>query len=103
MYAIRSYYGLPYGTRAIIHDLIGGFIEKNYADNLDQYVDLLAYHYEHSENKEKKREYLLKAGELAQAGYANKVAIDYYRRVTPLLSSFEKISVMRRLGSVLAP
>ncbi len=97
-----AYESLPYGTRAIIHDLIGGFIEKNYADNLDQYVDLLAYHYEHSENKEKKREYLLKAGELAQAGYANKVAIDYYRRVTPLLSSFEKISVMRKLGSVLA-
>jgi tetratricopeptide (TPR) repeat protein len=60
------------------------FVEAIYADSLDQYVDLLAYHYDHSQNLAKRCEYLQKAGEAARRAYANDAAIDYYRRLLPL-------------------
>ncbi len=51
----------------------------------------------------KRREYLRKAGEAAQAGYANEAAIDYYRRLLPLVDEDEvRQQVYARLGEVLA-
>ncbi|GAH12312.1 unnamed protein product, partial [marine sediment metagenome] len=61
-----AYESLPYATRAALHEQIGGYIEANYGETLDQYLDLLALHYDRSENEDKKREYLRKAGEAAQ-------------------------------------
>ncbi len=96
-----AYESLPFATRARLHNLIGQYIEANYVDDIAQYVDLLAYHYEHSENEGKKRQYLLMAGEKAQANYANRTAIDYYQRVLPLLDDQKTIEVKRNLGKVL--
>ncbi len=96
-----AYETLPFATRAMLHDQIGQYIERTYIDTLDQYVDLLAHHYDHSENAPKKREYLLKAGEVAQAAYANAAAISYYQRVLPLLPEPEQVPVMLKLGQVL--
>ena len=61
-----AYETLSFATRALLHDQIGQYIENNYQEVLDQYVDLLAYHFERSENQPKKCEYLLKAAEVAQ-------------------------------------
>jgi len=96
-----AYESLPFATRALLHNQLAQFIEKTYHNQLTRYVDLLAFHYDRSENEAKKREYLLKAGEAAQADYANEAAIDYFRRVLPLLPPSEQISVMRKLGDVL--
>ncbi len=96
-----SYESLPFATRSALHDPLGRFIERTYADSLDQYVDLLAFHFERTENLEKKREYLLKAGQAAQAGYANDAAFGYYQRVLPLLPESEQIGVMQQTGAVL--
>jgi predicted ATPase len=96
-----AYNSMPYATRAMLHDMVGGFIEREYRENLDQFVDLLAHHYEHSENEAKKREYLLKAGETAQADYNNATAINYYEKVLSLLRPNERIQVLLRLGNVL--
>jgi adenylate cyclase len=96
-----AYESLPYATRAILHEQLAWFIERVYNDTLEQYVDLLAYHYERSQNEGKKREYLRKAGEAAQANYANETAISYYQRVLPLLSIQEQAAVMLKLGEVL--
>ena len=96
-----AYESLPFATRARLHNLIGDYIENTYTDEIDQYIDLLAYHYEHSENDDKKRQYLLLAGEKAQANYANRTAIDYYQRVLPLLDDQKTIEVRRNLGKVL--
>ena len=96
-----AYESMPYATRAIQHEKLAQFLERTYRQRLDQYIELLAYHYEHSQNEAKKREYLRKAGEAAQADYANEAAIDYYRRVLPLLADDEKIQVMLKLGEVL--
>ena len=96
-----AYESLPFATRAMLHDLIGQYIERHYAGALSQYMGLLAYHYGRSDNDPKKREYLLKAGEAAQAEYANEAAIEYFQRVLPLLPERERAAVMRKLGSVL--
>jgi tetratricopeptide (TPR) repeat protein len=95
-----AYETLSFATRAMLHDQIGQYIESTYRGSLDQHIDLLAYHFTHSENLAKKREYLLKAGEAAQADYANTAAITYYRQVLPFLSEDQQVSVMLKLGQV---
>lgn len=95
-----AYESLPFAMRASLHDQIAQYIERTYHSSLSQVLDLLAYHYGRSDNSPKKREYLLKAGEAAQATYANSAAIDYYQRVLALLPEAEQIGVMLRLGKV---
>jgi predicted ATPase len=96
-----TYESLPYATRAALHEQIGGFIETSFPTAIDQYVDLLAFHFERGQNDEKKRKYLVQAGQAAQANYANIAAIDYYRRALPLLSAAERGAVLLKLGQVL--
>ncbi len=96
-----AYESLTYATRARLHSALAHFIERFYPDALEQYLDLLAYHYSHSTNEDKQREYLRRAGEAAQARYANTTAIDYYRRLLPLLADVDRIEIMLKLGQVL--
>jgi len=96
-----TYETLPFATRALLHDRIGQFIENTYPKGLEQYIDLLAFHFERSENVSKKREYLLKAAEAAQTNYANAAAISYYQRVLHLLPEGERVSGLLKLGQVL--
>lgn len=96
-----SYESLPFATRAALHEQLAQFIERSFAHQLDQHLDRLAYHYGASQNEAKKREYLLKAARRAQQVYANAAAIDYYRRVIPLLSESEQAEVLLDLGRVL--
>ena len=96
-----AYESLPYATRAVLHDQIGQYIERAYTRTIEQYIDLLAYHYDRSQNADKQREYLLKAGEAAQRNYSNAAAIDYYQRVLPLLPGIDQIPILLKLGKVL--
>jgi class 3 adenylate cyclase/tetratricopeptide (TPR) repeat protein len=96
-----AYETLPYETRSWLHEQVASFLEQAYGHALDQYVDLLAYHYGLSQNDAKKRYYLRRAGEAAQGAYANATAIDYYRRLMALLPRAERGQVALRLGQVL--
>ena len=95
------YESLLHMVRANLHAQVGVYIEQTYPDRLGQFVDLLAFHFDHSELIDKRRHYLRRAGEAAQAAYANESAIDYYRRVLPLLDERERVEVMLKLGEVL--
>lgn len=95
-----AYESLPYATRARLHEQLGNYIERAYSSRLDRFVNLLAFHYDRSENESKKREYLRKAGEAAQEDYNNEAAIDYYQRVLPLLPLPQQVSILRKLGEV---
>ncbi|MCB0141446.1 MAG: AAA family ATPase, partial [Caldilineaceae bacterium] len=68
-----AYESLPHALKQVLHEQIGDFIERTYPDAIEQYLDLLAYHYDRSTNGEKQRSYLRRAGEAAQAEYANTV------------------------------
>lgn len=96
-----AYESLPYATRSILHNRIARYIERTFADQLDALVDTLVFHYDRSPDVAKRREYLLKAGQHAQRTFANAAAIDYYRRLLPLLSGDVQVDVMLRLGQVL--
>lgn len=95
-----AYETISFATRAMLHDQIGKYIEKTYPDVLDQYTDLLAFHFERSDNQPKKREYLLKAAEVAQTDYANAAAITYYQRVLHLLPEDQRVGGLLKLGQV---
>ena len=96
-----AYESLLYATRSMLHEQIGLYIERTYTDNLDQYVNLLAFHYEHSTNEDKKRHYLLMAGEAARKAYANAGAIYYFEKALPLLTDRPRIDIRLKLGKVL--
>lgn len=95
-----TYESLPHALKATLHEQIGHFIEQTYPDTLDQYLDLLAYHYDHSANGQKQRYYLHRAGEVAQAAYANVAALDYFARLLPLLTAAEQGPVLLKLGQI---
>ncbi len=94
------YDSLLHKMRTALHEQTGHFLEATYAEVQDQYLDLLAYHYDHSPNVDKKRFYLRRAGEFAQRSYANQAAINYYRRVLPLLPVEDHIEVLLKVGDV---
>ena len=99
-----AYDSLPYATRAILHGELAQFIERSMQKKPDSsvdYIDLLAFHYEHSNNQPKMRQYLQMAGEQAQKNYANEAAIRYYQKLLPLLPDDERILIVLKLGQVL--
>lgn len=96
-----AYESLAVATRTMLHEQIGLFIEREFPIEQEQYLDLLAYHYGRSDNAAKQRDYFARAGQAAQAAYANQSAITYYRRLLPLLSGPEKDDARLKLGEVL--
>jgi class 3 adenylate cyclase/tetratricopeptide (TPR) repeat protein len=104
-----TYESLSAATRATLHEQIAAFIESAHAQELSRWFDVLAYHYSRTRNLDKQRDYLRKAGEAAQAAYANDAAIQYYRRLLELhtrhteagLPITEYIHVSLKLGEVL--
>ncbi len=95
-----AYQCLPSETRTKWHNDIGLHLEATATESEGDQVDLLAFHFDRSQNEDKKRHYLLKAGESAKARYANAAAIDYYRKVLPLLPVNERVKEMLQLGQV---
>jgi predicted ATPase len=92
-----AYDSLPFAQRAVLHGGIGSWLETAEPESLD----LLAHHFWFSGDDDKKREYLVRAGDAAQARYANDAAIDYFRRAAPLLPDRDRIAVLMKLGAVL--
>ena len=96
-----AYESMPFAFRSMLHERVGGYIETTEADAIERNLDLLAHHYWHSENLPKKREYLGRAGDAAQAAYANAAAIDYFERLAPLVEQGARVDVLLKLGKVL--
>jgi len=95
-----AYESMPFALRSELHERVGDYIEETEEDAIDRHLDLLAHHYWHSENRDKKREYLGRAGAAAQNAYANDAAIDYFERLVPLLSKGSRLDVLLKLGKV---
>ena len=71
-----AYESLSFTTRAQLHELLASYVEGTYPE--DPPIDVLAFHYSRSNNLSKKREYLRKSGEAAQAAYSNQTALEFY-------------------------
>ncbi len=101
-----AYESLSVATRTLLHEQVGRFLERLYTGDFGlqevvAHLDLLAYHYGLSKNVDKQREYFRKAGEAAQAAYANEAAIHHFRGLLPLLKDDEQIPILLKLGYVL--
>jgi tetratricopeptide (TPR) repeat protein len=95
-----AYEGIPYQLRTQLHEAAASYLERR-RDSVGFNLDLLAYHYWNSDNLEKKVDYLRRAGEAAQASYANGAAIDYYERLAGVVEQAERSAVLLKLGEVL--
>ena len=73
-----AYESLSYSTRAQLHELLAKYLEAIHPNDVP--LDLLAFHYSRTENLTKKREYLRRAGEAAQAVFSNDTALQYYKQ-----------------------
>jgi class 3 adenylate cyclase/tetratricopeptide (TPR) repeat protein len=94
-----AYESLAYAMRAALHEQFAAYLERLGGADADRYLDLLAYHYDHSSNLPKKREYLRRAGEAAAARYANVAAVDYLSRALALAP---EIDITERYALLLA-
>ncbi len=92
-----TYQSLPFATRARLHEQLARYLES-----VDASMDTIAFHYGRSENQEKQREYLRKAGEAAQKSFANDAALEYYGKILPLLKDRkEQTEIHLQRGRVL--
>jgi len=96
-----AYESMPFAIRSMLHERVGHYIEASEVDAIDRHLDILAHHYWRSDNLPKKREYLGRAGDAAQASYANRAAIDYFERLAPLVEQGNRVDVLLKLGKVL--
>ncbi len=96
-----AYESLPFAFRATIHEAIGRYLERLAGQDVQPWVDLLAFHFGRSNCIDKKRDYLAAAGDAARAAYALESAIGHYDRAMEFLTDGPRVSVLARFGEVL--
>ncbi len=65
-------------VRRKTHAAVGRAIESLFGDRLDEFIDLLAYHYERGDDPTKALEWLMRAGDRAKGLFANVEALTAY-------------------------
>ena len=95
-----AYNSLLLKRRKEIHEKIGNAIEKLYTNRIEEYYELLAYHYARSDNREKAVEYLDWANQKAAKLNAMKEAKAYFEQVMKLLDSLPetKLNLEKRIS-----
>ncbi|MFC1856911.1 adenylate/guanylate cyclase domain-containing protein [Thermodesulfobacteriota bacterium] len=74
-----AYNSLLLKRRKEIHENIGKAIEEIYTERLEEFYEMLAYHYSKSENFEKASQYLKLSGKKAVARHAPAEAFNFYK------------------------
>ena len=102
-----AYNSLLHKRKKEIHGKIGKAIEELYSERLEEFYEILAYHFVQAEGWEKAFLYLFKSGEKTRQAYANNEAIAFYThaievsgRTTPALDEEELLSVYEGRGLV---
>ncbi len=80
-----AYNSLLLKRRKEIHDKIGRAIEELYAERLEEFYEMLAYHYSRSDSLEKACRYSRLSGEKAEGNYSHREANDFYKGAIDLL------------------
>jgi len=73
--------------RINLHAKVVRVIEDKYPALIDQYADLLAYHAERSEDRDKNIQYSILAGDKNRKLFANRQAREFYRRALKLMEN----------------
>ncbi len=80
-----AYNSLLQKRRKEIHEKIGRAIEKLYPERLEEFYEMLAYHYCRSDNLKKACEYSRLSGDKAKGNYSHWEAYGYYKNALELL------------------
>lgn len=81
-----AYNSLLSNRRKEIHKRIGNAIEELYAGNLEEFYEVLAYHYSKSDESEKAIQYSKLSGEKATRNQALWEACEFYKEAVELLN-----------------
>jgi class 3 adenylate cyclase/tetratricopeptide (TPR) repeat protein len=84
-----AYHSVLRSTRSRVHRQIGEWLETRFANRLEEAYDLLAHHFRLSDDNGKALVYLQKAGQRAQADYANQEALVYYNQALAVLDELD--------------
>ncbi len=95
-----AYESLPHYLRTELHGRLAHYIEDSVARPDDPHLDELAFHYERSDDLDKRREYLLRAGMAAKDIYANETAAAYLTRLLGIVEGAAAIEPLLALGEV---
>jgi class 3 adenylate cyclase/tetratricopeptide (TPR) repeat protein len=80
-----AYNTLLLRRRKEIHENIGRAIESLYAERLEEFYEIMSYHFSNSGNTEKAYRYLRLSGEKAMGSYANTEALRLYKETLNVL------------------
>src|SRR5258708_4744271 len=95
--------------RRELHRLGGKFIEEIYADGLEEFYGLIAYHYAKAGEQEKAQDYLLKVGDQAGKMAADAEALEHYHQAIAAYEQssdkqwdpFQRAVIERKIGEAL--
>ena len=88
-----AYETMLYSQRQQLHATIAAALETRYSSNDGEVIDLLAYHYSRSNDRQKALHYLQRAGQKALNGYANEAAISYFAEALTVAKELENVKV----------
>lgn len=105
-----AYNSLLLKRRKDIHARIGRAIEDLYSQRLEEFYEMLAYHYSRSESLKKAFLYSRLSGEKAEGNYSHREACDFYKSAIDLLNKLpettenkkEKMEVLYLMGRTLS-
>ena len=81
-----AYNSLLLEKRKEIHDKIGKAIEELYAERLEKFYEVLAYHYSRSNSLEKAWRYARLSADKAEGNFSHREACDFYKLALSLLN-----------------
>ena len=104
-----AYDSIPASRRRELHAQVARCIEDLFADRVDDYLSLLAYHYSRAEQWEKAQHYLFKAGDQAGKIAADAEAVAHYRSAMAAYSQVfgdrwdpvDRAALERKMGEAL--
>jgi hypothetical protein len=82
--------------RKEIHEKIGKAIEEIYPDRLEEFYEMLAYHYSRSNNLDKACQYLKLSGSKAMKAYSNLEAFHFYKDAIGILKQMPETEQNKR-------
>jgi class 3 adenylate cyclase/tetratricopeptide (TPR) repeat protein len=85
-----AYNSLLLKRRRETHGRIGGAIEEIYSDRLEEFYEMLAYHYSNSDNLEKAVQYLKLCGNKTMRTYSPIEAFRFYRDAIGILKQMRE-------------
>lgn len=85
-----AYNSLLLKRRKEIHARIGRAIEELYAERLEEFYEMLAYHYSRSDSLEKACRYSRLSGEKAEGNYSHREAYSFYKDAIDHLNKLPK-------------